>query len=111
MTTITGYKKDQQGIWISKDPDAKLTYTFDWAQWLSAGQTIVSAAYEENSRANDTAPLEIESEGITDLGTKTFVELSGGAVGKIYTVTVTITTDDGSIDRRSFRLKIENRSA
>jgi len=35
----------------------------------------------------------------------------GGGVGKVYTVTAAITTADGLIDRRSFRIKVENRSA
>lgn len=111
MSTITGYKQDQQGTWIAKDPEAKLVYTMDWSEWLSTGQTIVSVSYLENSRINDTAPLVIESEGITDASTKTYAEISGGAVGKVYTVTAEITTDDGSIDRRAFKIKIENRSA
>lgn len=110
MSTITGYKQDTQGAWISKDPEAQLVYSMDFSEWLSTGQTIVSVDYTENSRVNDTAPLVIESEGITNLGTFTYVELSGGAVGKIYTVTAKITTDDGATDRRSFRVKVENRS-
>jgi hypothetical protein len=51
-----------------------------------------------------------ESQGVQS-GTKTYVELSGGQVGKVYTVTAEITTADGSTDRRSFRAKVENRSA
>jgi hypothetical protein len=111
MSTITGYKQDQQGTWIAKDPEAQLVYSMDWTEWLSTGQTVASVNYTENSRVNDTAPLEIESEGVGNQGTLTYVELSGGAVGKVYTVTAEITTDDGSIDRRAFRVKIENRSA
>ena len=109
MSTITGYKQDTQGAWISKDPEAQLVYSMDWSEWLSTGQTIVSVDYTENSRVNDTAPLVIESEGVQG-GNLTYCELSGGAVGKIYTVTAAITTDDGATDRRSFRVKVENRS-
>lgn len=111
MSTITGYRQDQQGSWIAKDPEAQLVYTMDWSQWLATGQTITAVNYTENSRVNDTAPLVIESEGITAASTKTYAEISGGAVGKIYTVTAEITTDDGAVDRRSFRIKVENRSA
>ena len=111
MSTITGYKQDSSGIYIAKDPEAKLVYSMDWTEWLSTGQTVVSVNYTENSRVNDTAPLVIESEGVGNQGTLTYCELSGGAVGKVYTVTAEITTDDGSIDRRAFRVKIENRSA
>lgn len=109
MSTITGYKQDTQGSWIAKDPEAQLVYSMDWSEWLSTGQTITAVNYTENSRVNDTAPLVIESEGVQG-GSLTYCELSGGAVGKVYTVTAAITTDDGAIDRRNFRVKIENRS-
>lgn len=111
MSTITGYQQDTNGTWIPKDPEAKLVYSMDWSQWLATGQTVVSVNYTENSRVNDTAPLVIESEGVTDAGLTTYAEISGGAVNKIYTVTAEITTDDGAVDRRNFRIKIENRSA
>ena len=109
MATITGYKQDQQGAWIPKDPEAILVYSMDWSEWLAQGQSIVTVDYTENSRVNDTAPLVIETEGVQG-GNITYAEISGGAVGKIYTVTAEISTDDGSIDRRHFRIKVENRS-
>ncbi len=109
MATITGYKQDQQGAWIPKDPEAILVYSMDWSEWLAQGQSIVTVNYTENSRVNDTAPLVIETEGVQG-GNVTYAEISGGAVGKIYTVTAEISTDDGSIDRRHFRIKVENRS-
>jgi hypothetical protein len=110
MSTITGYKKDAQGTWISKDPEARLVYSMDWgAEWLAQGQTVVAVDYTHNSRANDADPIIIHSEGVQN-GTVTYCELSGGSVGKIYTITAAITTDDGSLDRRNFRIKIENRS-
>lgn len=109
VSTITGFKRDNEGAYIDKDPEAQLVYSIDWTQWLQTGQTITAVTYSENSRVNDTAPLVIESEGISS-GTLTYVELSGGAVGKVYTVTAEITTDDGAVDRRNFRVKVLNRS-
>jgi hypothetical protein len=105
---ITGYQKDQQGIWIPKDPEAQLVYTFDWSEWLPTGDTIASVSYSLQVRANDPTPLVRESQGVS-AGTKTYVEISGGGAGKIYTVTAEVTTSDGSVDRRSFRIKVENR--
>lgn len=112
MSTIdtTGFKRDQQGIWILKDPSAQLVYTFDWSQWLTGNDTIVSVDYTLQVRANDPAPLVKVSSGINS-GVNTFVELSGGQVGKIYTVTAAVTTGLGLVDRRNFRVKVENRSA
>ena len=112
MTTITrtGYEKDNIGSWILKDPSSQLTYSMDWTDWLPTGDTLASAAYTLQVRANDPAPLVKVSQG-TQSGTVSYVELSGGQVGKIYTVTAAITTVDGLTDRRSFRIRVENRSA
>jgi hypothetical protein len=108
--TRTGYEKDTQGSWIAKDPSAQLVYTLDWSEWLPTGDTVASVNYTLQVRANDPAPLVRQSQGVQS-GTKTYVELSGGAVSKVYTVTAAIVTSDGDIDRRSFRVKVENRSA
>ena len=107
---LTGYLQDTQGSWIPKDPEAVLVYSMDWSEWLPTGDTVASVSYSLQVRANDPAPLVKESQGVQS-GTITYVELSGGQVGKVYTVTAEITTTDASIDRRSFRVKVENRSA
>lgn len=112
MSTITstGFERDNQGIWIRKDPQAQLVYTFDWSEWLPTGDTISTVNYTLQVRANDPTPLVRQSQGVQS-GTKTYVEISGGGAGKIYTVTAAITTTDGSTDRRLFRIRVENRSA
>lgn len=111
MSTITGYKQDTQGAWIPKDPEARLVYAMDWSEWLSQGQTITAVDYTHNSRANDADPIVIHSEGITDAGTKTYAEISGGSENKTYVITAQITTDDGAVDRRSFKILIQKRFA
>ena len=111
MSTITGYKQDTYGTYIDKDPQAQLVYTMDWSDWLAEGQTLSSVSYEVQARANDANPVTIESQGLSNNNTYTYVELAGGTLNKVYTVTATITTDDSSQDRRNFRVKIENRSA
>jgi hypothetical protein len=108
--TTTGFQQDTQGVWIAKDPVAELVYVFDWADWLPVGDTISTVAYTLQVRANDPAPLIRVSQGVQS-GLRTYVELRGGQVGKVYTVTAQITTVDGIIDRRNFRVKVENRSA
>jgi uncharacterized protein YndB with AHSA1/START domain len=106
---ITGYQRDTQGIYINKDPNARLTYTFEWADWLPAGTALSAVSYSLQVRANDPTPLVNHSSGIS--GTKTFITLSGGGAGKVYTVTAQITLNNGNIDRRNFRVRVENRSA
>jgi hypothetical protein len=113
MTTVTktGYERDTIGLWISKDVEARLTYTFDWTDWLPTGDTISAVAYTLQTRANDPDPLIKHSEGRVAGNLKTYIELGGGNVGKVYSITCQVTTVDGLIDRRSFRVKVENRSA
>ena len=110
MSTITGYKKDTLGTYIEKDPLARLIYSMDWSQWLPSGSIIDTVNYTVSARANDANPPVIHDDGIAQAGTVTYVELSAGSLGKIYTVTAEITTDSGLADRRNFRIKIEARS-
>lgn len=110
MTTITGYQQDTDGVWIEKDRLARLVYTMDWSEWLPAGATVSSVAYTHNSRANDADPIVIHTSGV-ESGTRTYAELSGGTLARVYTITAAITLDSGATDRRSFRVKIANRSA
>ena len=110
MSTITGYKQDTQGAWIAKDPEARLVYSIDWSEWLATGQTITAVTYTHNSRANDADPIIIHSSGIS-AGTLTYADISGGTEGKTYTVTAAITTDNGKLDRRSFKIQVQKRYA
>lgn len=111
MTTLqkTGYEQDTLGAWIRKDPEAVLTYSMDWTDWLQNSEVLTSVTYTLQVRANDPAPLVIEDEGLAHTNTWSYVQLSGGQVGKTYTVTAEITTDAGNTDRRAFRIKAENR--
>lgn len=111
MTTITdtGFELSQVGIQIDKDPEAQLIYTFDWVDWLPAGDSIANVDYTVAARVNDPEPLVKLDEGIQT--TKTYVELSAGQLGKTYIVTAKVTTANGLIDRRSFRVNIKNRVA
>lgn len=109
MSTITGYQEDTDGVYIQKDPEAKLTYTLDWVNWLPTGTSIAAVDYTHNSRANDADPIILHAEGIQ--GTKTYATISGGTNNKVYLITSAITLDNGETDRRSFKMKIQNRLA
>ena len=110
MSTITGYKKDTEGLYIAKDRLAKLTYSLDWTDWLPTGVTVASVSYALTNPTYNPTPLVIESSGVST-GKVTYAILSAGTVKKIYTVTATVTLDSGQIDRRNFRVKVEDRSA
>jgi hypothetical protein len=109
MAITQGFVQTIAGLQISKDPEALLTYTLDWVDWLPQGDQLATATWEIVARANDPDPLLKVSDGIT--GTKTYIELDEGQVGKTYTVYCKIVTNDGLEDRRFFRVKVENRSA
>ena len=104
----TGFEKINQSLYIDKDPEAVLNYTFDWTDWL-AGDTLSTQTYTIQTRTNDPAPLTRVTSSI--VGNKTYIRLSGGQIDKTYLVTVKITTGAGFTDRRNFRVHVLNRSA
>jgi hypothetical protein len=106
---ISGFEQSIQGLTTRKDTNAQLIYTFDWSDWLPTGDTITASNYVITARANDPDPLAIHTQGRTS--TTTYVELKEGQEGKVYSVSVQITTANGLIDRRTFRVKVERRSA
>jgi hypothetical protein len=108
-TARSGFTQTIQGLTINKDTEARLIYTFDWSQWLPTGDTLASTLYTITARANDPDPLAIHTQGLS--GANTYVELKEGQEGKIYTVTCKVTTTNGLIDRRNFRVKVLARSA
>jgi len=111
MTASTGFQIINELLTIDKDPVAVLTYTFDWSQWLTTGDTIGNAVYELQVRSNDPQPIVNVQSGIAGGGTQTYIKLSGGQKERTYTVTCTVTTANGLVDRRNFRVRVKNRSA
>lgn len=107
----TGFNQTSSGLSIEKDVEAQLTYTFNWSDWLPQGDTLATVEYSAAARRNDPTPLTIVTSGITDGNTDSYVELAGGQADKTYIVTAKITTSDGLVDRRSFRVNVTNRSA
>jgi hypothetical protein len=107
----SGFYQTNTGLSIDKDVEAQLTYTFNWSDWLNAGDTIASVEYTVAARRNDPTPVTIENNGVDLTQKQTFVELAGGQADKTYIVTAKVTTSDGLIDRRSFRLNVVQRSA
>jgi hypothetical protein len=108
MATLTGFLRDNEGIYITKDLDAILTYSLDWSDWLQNGETITSNLFTVESISGDADPLTKVSQSNTN--TVCTVKISGGTAGKIYKVFDTITTSGGLTERRYFRIKVETRS-
>jgi hypothetical protein len=86
---------------ITKDPDAKLDYGFDWTDWLTSGEVISTSDW-------------IIASGLTEISdshsnTVTSVWVSGGTINTDYVITNHITTSMGREDDRSHTIKVRNR--
>lgn len=88
-----------------KDPDAILDFPSNWADWLSGGDTITAAtATVVGPNASD---LTVESTSHTT--TKAVAMVSGGVIGRSYTLTFHITTANGLEDDRSITIVCKER--
>jgi hypothetical protein len=108
MATLTGFLKDNEGLYITKDEDAVLTYSLDWTDWLPANTAITGNSFTVETITGDTDALVKVSQSNTD--TVATIKVSGGTSGKIYKVYNTITITGSLIERRYFRVKVTARS-
>lgn len=83
---------------FEKSPASVLDYSFDWSQWLEAGQTVATSSW--------TADTGMTIDSDTKTTTKTTAFVSGGIEGNSYFVSNTITTNDGLTVKRSFLIKV-----
>lgn len=84
-----------------KDPDASLPYEWDWAAWLSDGETITGTVITADPGITVGAPS--QAAGIVT------VRISGGTAGTTYRVACRITTSGGNIDERTKRIMVRDR--
>jgi hypothetical protein len=84
-----------------KDPDASLPYEWDWAAWLSDGETITGTVITADPGITVGAPS--QAAGIVT------VRVSGGTAGATYRVACRITTSGGNIDERTKKIMVRNR--
>ena len=84
-----------------KDPDSTLDYTRDWSRWLTTGDTISLSTWSVTGGISITAQS-------YDTTTAT-VWIDGGTVGTDCYATNTVTTAEGRIDERTFRILIREK--
>ena len=102
----TGYSRDLQGSYITKDPAATLTYSVDWSDWLPGEDTISTSTFAQES-VHTTANLTVGAAAtVTGVTSST---ISDGAEGQVYTVLNTITSSNGLTDARRFKIRVEKR--
>ncbi len=109
MTTQTGFRQDHLGSYIDKDPGAVLTYQIDWSDWMPANDTIANSTMTVSTVTGDPTPMLVTDSGFQANTSITYAELDNGSAGNVYTVTNTITTTDGAVDVRRFRVKVVQR--
>ena len=109
MPSLTGYKIDQVGTYIDKDPYAVLDYTLDFTNWMPTGDTISTITVTAETISGDSAPLTIDSSTNNDYLATAYI--SGGTSGNIYNVEYKIDTTNGLKDSRNIRIKILERQA
>lgn len=105
---MSGFEYINKQLTIVKDADAELLYSLDWTEWLN-GDLIAAVEHTIQARLNDPKPLIMVSDGISD--NKTYIILRSGQVTKSYLVTAKVTTQAGFVERRNFKVNVENRSA
>jgi len=107
MANTTGFYRDRDGVYVSKAPGATLDYAINYTTWLDA-DTISSSSFAIETIANDAAPL--TNAGASSTTTSVSINLAGGTLNNVYTVTNTIVTAGGLTEVREFRVAINNRS-
>lgn len=108
MPDTSGFKRDVVGSYIEKDPVAVLTYTVSWINWLESGVSLATSEFTTSTIANDPSGIVVSSPVVVD-GNKATISLSGGSVGNTYTITNTVTTNNGQTDSRRFRVDVRER--
>ena len=91
----------------TKDPDAEVPFTNDWASWLPSGQTIVASTWA----ADAGITIMTGGNAATNTSTTATVWLSGGTAGSEYFVTNRITTSGTPPvkDERTFLVRVIER--
>lgn len=84
-----------------KDSDAILDFEFNYEEWLSASEEIVSYVI--------TASPGITVDSDSNTTNKVTVWLSGGTAGVPYTVACKITTNQSRTDERTMTIRVLNR--
>lgn len=91
----------QTTLW-TKDPQAVLDWIWDWTDWMDTGEQIATSTFT-------VTPPGITIDSDENSLYSATVWLSGGTEGQVYSVTNTITTNQGRTDERSITIRVTNR--
>ena len=110
-TTLSGFRTDRIGSYIDKDPESYLDYSMDWSDWMETGDVIDSSVWDIQTLTPDLSPLTTDANTFNPATSLATIWIRGGSVSKNYTVTNTITTNNGLVAARYFRIFVQDRSA
>jgi hypothetical protein len=88
-----------------KDPLSRVDYALDWGAGYLDGQTIVGSGWT-------VEPEELGGIAVVDESydlLRSAARLGGGVAGRVYSVTNQVALSDGTIDRRSIHVRVEER--
>lgn len=86
---------------FTKDPDSRMDFGVDWEDWLESTDAIADSTW-----LVDGTDLVVD-DGSQFSATKAVVWLTGGTIGEVYRVTNRITTSEGRLADRSFRIRVK----
>ena len=112
MANLTGFQRDNTGLYIVKDPQANVQYGLDFTDYLQTGHTISSAVVTIQTITGDASPLALPTNAATDVvvtNPGVNIRLKDGTVGNIYNVRCKITTSYGDVDARHFRIVVKDK--
>jgi hypothetical protein len=91
---------------LMKDPSAVLDYAIDWgAEYLGDGDLLAKSSWTVEPDEADGVVI-VSSNYSGRLST---VQAGGGAPGKLYRLSNSVTTQSGRTDERSIMLRVEKR--
>ena len=114
MANLTGFKSDNEGLFIQKDSQANVVYGLDWTDWLPSGDGLSSAVVTIETISGDASPLALPTDASTDVtitGALVNIRLNAGTDGNVYNVRVKVVTSDGNTDARHFRIVVGDKQA
>ena len=88
-----------------KDPHSRVDYGVDWGASYLDGQTILGSGW--TIEPLEYGGLLVEQESYDLL--RSAARLSGGIAGHVYSATNQVALSDGTLDRRSIHIRVEDR--
>ena len=117
MSDLTGFQRDNIGVYIIKDPDANVQYALDFTNYLNTGDTLLddstgAPTVTLGTISGDASPLAFPTSHAVDVSattTKVTFRVNAGTAGNVYPVEVKVVTADGDTDVRHFRIICEDK--